>query len=92
MGSALAFLEKVTIAPETVTKDDVVPLRGLGVPRQGVEDALMVCFCFNIIDRLADAFGWHVPGRAGFDASAKFLLSKGYVMPFHRVDPDPAAG
>jgi alkylhydroperoxidase family enzyme len=83
--AALALLEKVTLTPEAVSAADVAPLRALGLPRQAVEDALMVCFCFNLIDRLADAFGWHVPGRAGVDASARFLLDKGYLMPFHRT-------
>ena len=80
--ATLGLLEKVTLTPESVGKDDVAPLRALGVSRQAVEDALVVCFCFNLIDRLADAFGWHVPDKKGFAASATALLRQGYKMPF----------
>jgi len=33
-----------------------------GASRQQIEDALAVCFSFNVIGRLADAFGFFVPG------------------------------
>ena len=84
--AALGLLEKMTLSPGTLGPDDVRPLRALGISRQAVEDALLVSFSFNLIDRLADSFGWHVPGKAGFDASAKALLKQGYVMPFARLD------
>jgi hypothetical protein len=77
----LRFLRKVTLDPGHVDPDDVRPLRRLGVSRQAVEDALAVAFFFNLITRLADAFGWDVESDAGFQASAKMLLGKGYLMP-----------
>jgi AhpD family alkylhydroperoxidase len=49
-----------------------------GATRQQIEDALAVSFAFNIINRLADAFRFDVPGPEGFAAGAKFLLSRGY--------------
>jgi hypothetical protein len=49
-----------------------------GVSREQVEDALAVCFAFNTIDRLADAFQFFVGGPQAFDAGAKFLLARGY--------------
>ncbi|MGA8668572.1 MAG: hypothetical protein WB679_01770 [Terracidiphilus sp.] len=49
------------------------------------EDALAVCFSFNGIGRLADAFGFFVPGPKdfvpgpkAFEAGAKYLLARGY--------------
>jgi hypothetical protein len=33
---------------------------------------------FNATNRLADAFGFAVPGPEAFEAGAKFLLSRGY--------------
>jgi hypothetical protein len=33
---------------------------------------------FNVIGRLADAFGFTVPGPEAFEACAKYLLSRGY--------------
>ncbi len=81
--AALDLLEKVTQAHERVTAEDVRPLKRLGVSRAGVEQALLVGFCFNHITRLADALGFEVGPREAFDASAKMLLSQGYRMPFH---------
>lgn len=77
----LGLLEKVT-RDEVVTAADVAPLKALGLTREAIEGALLVGYCFNQINRLADALGWEVPDRAGFDASAKMLLSQGYLMPF----------
>ncbi len=53
--------------------------------RMRFEDALAVCFSFNGIGRLADAFGFFVPGPKdfvpgpkAFEAGAKYLLARGY--------------
>ncbi len=77
----IRFLEKVTVDPQSVGPDDARRVRDLGVSRQAMEDALMVAFCFNLITRLADAFGWYIPNESGFEASAKSLLAHGYLMP-----------
>jgi len=58
--------------------DDMRAVLGAGVSREQIEDALAVCFAFNTTDRLADAFGFFVPGPKGFEAGAKFLLNRGY--------------
>jgi hypothetical protein len=39
-----------------------------------------VCYGFNLIDRLADSFAWHVETPKAFDKDAKFLLKKGYEL------------
>jgi hypothetical protein len=49
-----------------------------GVSRDQIEDALAVCFAFNTIGRLADAFGFSMPGPAAFETGAKCLLARGY--------------
>ena len=33
-------------------------VRAAGASDAAITDALYVCFAFNLIDRLADAFGW----------------------------------
>ena len=76
----MALLEKVTLSPEEVGPADVEAVRAQGVSDQAISDALHVCFCFNLIDRLADAFGWHVQTKSEFDKDAKFLLKRGYGM------------
>ncbi len=62
----------------TVDADDMQEVLAAGASREQIEDALAVCFSFNVIGRLADAFGFFVPGPEAFDAGAKYLLSRGY--------------
>jgi hypothetical protein len=76
----LDLLEKVTLTPDRVGPADVESVRAAGVSDQAISDALHVCFSFNLIDRLADAFGWHVQTTAEFGKDAKFLLKRGYQM------------
>ncbi len=49
-----------------------------GVSREQIEDALAVCFAFNITARLANAFGFAMPTAAAFESGAKYLLARGY--------------
>jgi uncharacterized peroxidase-related enzyme len=58
--------------------DDMRALLAAGVSRGQIEDALAVAFAFNTMNRLADAFGFSVPGPKGFEAGAKYLLAHGY--------------
>ena len=74
--ATLGFLRKVS--REKVTAVDVQTLRALGVTKQQIKDALDVCFCFNVITRLADTFCFEVGTQAFFDAGAKMLLTRGY--------------
>jgi hypothetical protein len=46
--------------------------------REQIEDALAICFAFNTINRLADAFEFSVPGPNAFAAGARYLLARGY--------------
>ena len=61
-----------------VDADDMRAVLAAGASRQQIEDALAVCFSFNVISRLADAFGFFVPGPNAFEAGAKYLLARGY--------------
>ena len=76
--ATLAFLRKVTREHDRVIASDVSALLALGVTRSQVEDALHVAFIFNVIDRLADTFEFHIGADAAFDADARHLLSRGY--------------
>jgi hypothetical protein len=71
------MLRKLTRA-HVVDADDIHVLLAAGVSREQIEDALAVCFAFNTIDRLADAFGFFIPGPEAFEAGAKYLLGRGY--------------
>ncbi len=61
-----------------VTPADIKAVLALGVTKKQLEDAFAVCFAFNVIDRIADAFEFHVGPRAHFDIGAKMLLTRGY--------------
>lgn len=76
--STLRLLEQVTKRHETLTAADVRAAYRAGVTRGQLEEALAVAFCFNVIDRLADTFEFHVGSQASFDASARMLLKRGY--------------
>jgi hypothetical protein len=73
----LRLLRKVT-KEGAVTADDMRTVLAAGVTKSQIEDALAVCFSFNVIDRLADTFEFWVGPRAHFDAGAKHLLTRGY--------------
>jgi AhpD family alkylhydroperoxidase len=75
--ATLLMLGKLT-REQAVDADDVRAVLAAGASRQQIEDALAVCFSFNVIGRLADAFGFFVPGPKAFEAGAKYLLARGY--------------
>jgi len=75
--ATLRLLGKLT-REHAVNADDMRAVLSAGVSREQIEDALAVCFAFNTTNRLADAFGFFVPGHKGFEAGAKFLLQRGY--------------
>ena len=78
--ATLAFLERVTRDHESVTAADVRALLGRGVTRAQIEEALDVCFAFNVITRLADTFEFEVGPRASFESGARMLLDRGYRL------------
>jgi uncharacterized peroxidase-related enzyme len=75
--ATLRMLRKLA-REQTVNADDMRAVLVAGVSRQQVEDALAVAFAFNTINRLADAFGFFVPGPQAFEAGARYLLARGY--------------
>ena len=56
------------------------PLLAAGVSREGVADAAYVCYLFSIYTRLADSLGWAVLDDAGYRASGRSLLKRGYNL------------
>jgi AhpD family alkylhydroperoxidase len=75
--ATLLMLGKLT-RERRVDADDMRAVLAAGASRRQIEDALAVCFSFNVIGRLADAFGFFVPGPEAFEAGAKYLLTRGY--------------
>ena len=77
MRATLRMLCKLT-REHTVNGDDMLEVLAAGVSRDQIEDSLAVCFSFNTIGRLADTFGFSLPGPKAFEAGAKYLLARGY--------------
>jgi AhpD family alkylhydroperoxidase len=75
--ATLRLLRKLT-RENAVDADDIRAVLAADASRQQIEDALAVCFAFNTMVRLADAFGFVVPGPKAFEAGAKYLLARGY--------------
>lgn len=75
--ATLLMLSKLT-REHHVDAEDMRAVLAAGASRQQIEDALAICFSFNVIGRLADAFGFSVPGPKAFEAGAKYLLARGY--------------
>jgi uncharacterized peroxidase-related enzyme len=61
-----------------LSTEDVRAVLETGVSRQQVEDALVICYAFNVTNRLANAFGFEVMNPEGYRAGAKYLLRRGY--------------
>ncbi|HLY66072.1 MAG TPA: carboxymuconolactone decarboxylase family protein [Chloroflexota bacterium] len=61
-----------------LSAEDVRAVLDTGVSRQQVEDALAICYAFNVTNRLANAFGFEVLSQEGFQAGARYLLRRGY--------------
>jgi hypothetical protein len=76
--AALGFIEKQTLAPDELTTADAEAVYAAGVSRQALLDAARVSALFNMIVRLADAFGWDVPEWDALKARAPMMLEGGY--------------
>ncbi|HUN87033.1 MAG TPA: hypothetical protein VMU48_21820 [Terracidiphilus sp.] len=75
--ATMLMIRKLT-KEHTVDADDMRAVLAAGASAQQIEDALAICFSFNVIGRLADSFGFSVPSPDAFAAGAKYLLSRGY--------------
>jgi hypothetical protein len=76
----LGFLEKLTVRPEAVTARDADAVLAAGVREDALVDAIQVAALFNMIVRLADALGWHVPLDQELAARAETRLGSSYAL------------
>lgn len=74
----LPFLAKLNGAPQEVAAGDVRALRAAGIPDAAIRDAIHLCAGYNVIDRIADSFGFALPDEAQRRGMAKYLLRIGY--------------
>ena len=76
----LGFLEKLSLRPAELTREDADVVRAAGVSDEAMVDAIHVAALFNMIVRLADSLGWDVPPYESFLARAEAMLTSGYSL------------
>jgi alkylhydroperoxidase family enzyme len=78
--ATLGFLEKLTLQPDAVSERDAETVLATGVRKDALVDAIHVAALFNMIVRLADSLGWHVPTEREFAARAEVSLGSSYAL------------
>ncbi len=78
--ATLGFIEKQTLRPDELTRADAEAVYATGVSEEGLRTAATVAGLFNMIVRLADAFGWAVPEWDRLLQRAPAMLEGGYAM------------
>jgi len=79
LSAVLALLERVS--RDDVAAEDIARVRAAGVPEDAIADALAVNLVFNIVNRLANAFGWSWDSDDHLQAGARGLRRFGYKLP-----------
>lgn len=80
MRATLGFLEQLTLRPDALTTADAEAVLAAGVSERALVDAIHIAALFNIIVRLADSFGWHVPPDEQLAARAEARLGSSYAL------------
>lgn len=75
--ATVLMLRKLT-KEHSVGADDMRAVLAAGASARQIEDALAICFSFDVIVRLANSFDFSVPSTEAFAAGAKYLLARGY--------------
>ena len=78
--ATLGFIEKQTLRPDELTRQDAVAVYAAGVSKEALRDAALVSALFNMIVPLADSFGWDVPPWERLMERGKLMLEGGYRM------------
>ena len=79
--AVFALLERVVANPGAVTAGDVEAARAAGVADDALVDALYVAFVFNLVNRLANAFGYAWETEEERLLLARTLHRIGYRVP-----------
>ncbi|MBE1878092.1 carboxymuconolactone decarboxylase family protein [Myceligenerans pegani] len=77
LAATLRILGTLTARHE-VDAEQVRAALDAGATPQHIRDALAVAFCFNVTNRLAEAFAFEQLTSQGYADGAKFLLRRGY--------------
>ncbi|MEV4319057.1 hypothetical protein [Actinocrispum sp. NPDC049592] len=75
------LLAKITHTPDEVTKADIDVVRATGVPDDAIVDALHVNLIFNLVNRLANTFGWSWDSETQIRKAAQVIHLSRYKLP-----------
>ncbi len=78
--ATLGMLARLTSAPESFGPDDMAKPLAAGVPRDAIEEALLVAFAFNVILRFVDSFGFSSRTARERQSLGKNLMRLGYML------------
>jgi len=81
MAAVFELLEKRAAGPDGLGPDDVDRVRAAGVSDDAISDVFYVAFMFDLINRLANAFGFTTETEEGTRKSAAILHRLGYRVP-----------
>jgi uncharacterized peroxidase-related enzyme len=81
LAAIFGMLEKVTLTPDNVGPDDMTRAREAGLSHAAITDALYVCYFFNVINRMANAFDFRWETDADRRKLAAGLDRIGYRVP-----------
>ncbi len=76
--AALRLIEVFTLHPDDLAPAHIEEARAAGLSDEAIEHVFDVSAMFNMIDRIADSFEFHVLDKEGFDRGAQMLLKFGY--------------
>jgi uncharacterized peroxidase-related enzyme len=79
--AVLPLLELVTRSPARITRADMEAVRAVGVPDEGIVDALHVNMIFNTVNRLANAFGFSWDSDRHMRLGAQVIHRISYRLP-----------
>lgn len=75
--ATLRMLRKLA-REQSLEANDMRAVLSAGVSREQIQDALAVAFAFNVVNRMADSFGFALPTPEAMESGAKYLLEHGY--------------
>lgn len=81
VAAGLDLVEKVTMRPENLGPEDIRRANAGGLSDAAIADALHVAFVFNLINRVANAFGFDWGGEANARKGAAILNRMAYRVP-----------
>jgi len=81
MAAVFELLEKRAADSDAMTTDDIDRVRAAGESDQAISDVFYIAFMFDLVNRLANAFGFTSETAEGARKSAAMLHRLGYRVP-----------